>query len=390
MEDGAPTTTAPVSGASRFEFAPPRRFVLPAVLLLLSERPSYGYNLEKDLLEFNVGRIDRPTVYRALADLEVDGLVESWSEAPSAGQARRVYGVTPLGERVLRVWMHVIKKERDSLGNVLRRYQATGTIDAVLAEVDGGWAAALGFGWSPVSATSVLPRRLNAVDGDWRYTSPESSLQAVTANGRAGGELLGNDQPGGQGDQGTPAGLASAAGDVVAVEGLRQFQLMPDRSVVLIDVRSTVGPISFGADRLTGSIAADITDGAIRPGSQPSAHVEIAVDGLRSGNRVYDAELLRRIDARRFPAATLDLRQCLAVGSTGRYRVAGELTFHGVTRPTDGTVDIAVAADGRLVVTGEQVFDIRDFAVPSPTVLMLRIYPDVRVHLHVEAKPEEA
>ena len=390
MEDGAPTTTAPVSGASRFEFAPPRRFVLPAVLLLLSERPSYGYNLEKDLLEFNVGRIDRPTVYRALADLEVDGLVESWSEAPSAGQARRVYGVTPLGERVLRVWMHVIKKERDSLGNVLRRYQATGTIDAVLAEVDGGWAAALGFGWSPVSATSVLPRRLNAVDGDWRYTSPESSLQAVAANGRAGGELLGNDQPGGHGDHGTPARLASAAGDVVAVEGLRQFQLMPDRSVVLIDVRSTVGPISFGADRLTGSIAADITDGAIRPGSQPAAHVEIAVDGLRSGNRVYDAELLRRIDARRFPAATLDLRQCLAVGSTGRYRVAGELTFHGVTRPTDGTVDIAVAADGRLVVTGEQVFDIRDFAVPSPTVLMLRIYPDVRVHLHVEAKPEEA
>jgi hypothetical protein len=26
--------------------------------------------------------------------------------------------------------------------------------------------------------------------------------------------------------------------------------------------------------------------------------------------------------------------------------------------------------------------------VPSPTVLMLRIYPDVRVHLHVEADLE--
>ncbi len=39
--------------------------------------------------------------------------------------------------------------------------------------------------------------------------------------------------------------------------------------------------------------------------------------------------------------------------------------------------------------TGEQVFDIRDFDVPSPTVLMLRIYPDVRVHLHVEAELEE-
>ena len=74
----------------------------------------------------------------------------------------------------------------------------------------------------------------------------------------------------------------------------------------------------------------------------------------------------------------------------GRYSVSGDLTFHGVTRPRDGTVNVEVGADRRLVVTGEQVFDIRDFDVPSPTVLMLRIYPDVRVHLHVEADLEEA
>jgi hypothetical protein len=239
-----------------------------------------------------------------------------------------------------------------------------------------------------VSTTSVAPRRFNTVDGDWRYITPESALQAVASSEESRGETVEDDQPENYVDGSIPAGPASAGADIVAVEGLRHFRLTPDRSVVLIDVRSTVGPISFGADGLTGSIAADITDGAIRPRSHPSAHVEIAVDGLRSGNRVYDAELLRRIDARRFPTATLDLGRCLAVGSTGRYRVAGELTFHGVTRPTEGTVDIAVAADGRLVVTGEQVFDIRDFAVPSPTVLMLRIYPDVRVHLHVEAKPE--
>ena len=30
---------------SRIELAPPRRFALPAVLLLLSERPGYGYEL---------------------------------------------------------------------------------------------------------------------------------------------------------------------------------------------------------------------------------------------------------------------------------------------------------------------------------------------------------
>src|SRR5580658_3942033 len=137
MED---SVAAGAGKTSRFELAPPRRFILPAVLLLLSERPGYGYGLVPRLEEFRFGHVDRPAIYRALAQLERDGLVEASSESPTAGQARRVYNVTPLGERMLRTWMGVVKEEYDYLGNVLRRYQATGTADAVLAEVEGGWA----------------------------------------------------------------------------------------------------------------------------------------------------------------------------------------------------------------------------------------------------------
>jgi DNA-binding PadR family transcriptional regulator len=336
--------------------------VLPAILLLLSEQPGYGYSLEKDLRDLDFGKIDRPTIYRALAHLEKDGLVQSWSEAPKAGQVRRVYGITPLGERVLRVWMSVIKEERDCLGRVLRRYQATGTLDAVLAEVEGGWAAALGSGWSPVSPTSTAQRRLRPIG---ETSNDDDHLDLDTT------ELL------------------LAAASLAEGPSLRQFRLVPDRSVVLIEVRSTVGPISFGAQGVTGTVVADVAGGALRSGMPPTAEIEIAVDGLRSGNSVYDAELLRRIDARRFPVASIRLAECAAIGAGNRYRLAGELTFHGVTRSVGGTVSVAVISDRRLVVTGEQIFDIRDFDVPSPTVLMLRIYPDVRVHLHVEAEFEE-
>ena len=40
-----------------------------------------------------------------------------------------------------------------------------------------------------------------------------------------------------------------------------RFRLVPDRSVVLIEVRSTVGPLSFGAIGITGSIEAACRDG---------------------------------------------------------------------------------------------------------------------------------
>ena len=168
-----------------------------------------------------------------------------------------------------------------------------------------------------------------------------------------------------------------------------RFAVVPDRSVVLIEARSTVGPITFGAVGVTGVIEAEVHDGAGAAGAAPpSAHLEIEVTGLRSGNGLYDAELLRRIDARRHPVVTLDLRGCTRGGL--RRSVPRRRRHHLPRRhPPDRRHGQRVPAqpDRKLVVSGEQVFDIRDFDIASPTVLMLRIYPDVLVQLQVEAEP---
>ncbi len=333
---------------SRFELAPPRHFLLPAILLLLSEEPGYGYGLVKELRGFRFGSVDRPSVYRALAQLEGDGLVESWPGEATAGQTRRVYGLTPEGERTLRAWMGVIKEERVCLDEVLRRYQATGTVDAALAEVEGRWASVIGRGWSPVSATSRPHHRM--VGG-------EGASRAVAA--RHEGERSG---------------------------GVRHYEILADRSVLLIEARSTVGPISFGAIGLIGRIDAVVADGRVAVDPAPVANLEVPVDQLRSGNGLYDAELLRRIDGHRFPTVAIELRELLPIGNDDRYRLNGSVSFHGVTRDVAGTASIAVNDAGHLVVTGEQMFDIRDFDLTSPTVLMLRIYPDVRVRLQLEAE----
>jgi polyisoprenoid-binding protein YceI len=138
---------------------------------------------------------------------------------------------------------------------------------------------------------------------------------------------------------------------------------------------------------VTGQREVTVEDGTVRAESVRSAHLEIEVGHLRSGNALYDAELLRRIDARRHPTVTLDLRSCRSAGAIGRYHVDGEITFHGSTRVLDGTVEVSVTPAGKVVVSGEQVIDIRDFDIDSPTVLMLRIYPDVVVQLHIESVP---
>jgi polyisoprenoid-binding protein YceI len=73
----------------------------------------------------------------------------------------------------------------------------------------------------------------------------------------------------------------------------------------------------------------------------------------------------------------------------GRYRVSGDLTFHGVTRPVEGEVSVSMPdGDKTLVFEGEQTFDIRDFGVQPPKILMLKVHPDVKVRVRVVAEQE--
>lgn len=358
--EASPATEA----AARFGLAPPRRFLLPAILLLLSERPGYGYGLGGRLRDLQLGHVDRPAVYRALAALKADGLVEA-TEPDHAGSVRRVYAVTPLGERVLRVWMGVIREEQAHLSEVIRRYQATGRTDAVLSEVESGWMPEIEIGWSSVSTTSMWRRRLMPLDGDGQEAND-------SADGSGGPTLL---------REATSSNHRPSPDECAP----KDFVIDTERSAVLIDVRSTVGPISFGSTGVEGSLYASVVDGMVNTDVPPSGWLTVEVRALTSGNKLYDAELHRRVNSRRFPTARVELRDCTPSSPGSRFRLRGDLTFHGVTRQTEGTVYVESLSEDRIVISGEQAFDMRDFAVPSPTVLMLRIFPDVRVRLHAEA-----
>lgn len=124
----------PANCRCQFSTAPPRQFVYPALLLLLAEEPRHGYRLVDALLRLGFGPFDRPGVYRALADLERDGLLRSWSASPTAGSKRHVYALTGDGFAALAHWMTVVEDEQASLSAVLKRYDAI--LDGVPVDED--------------------------------------------------------------------------------------------------------------------------------------------------------------------------------------------------------------------------------------------------------------
>jgi PadR family transcriptional regulator, regulatory protein PadR len=91
------------------------------LLSVLSSGPGHGYSIITRLRDRSGGAFDLPegTVYPALHRLEQAGLLDSsWEQV--AGRRRRIYRITPTGERALadeaREWMSFSKSVAMVLG----------------------------------------------------------------------------------------------------------------------------------------------------------------------------------------------------------------------------------------------------------------------------------
>ena len=96
------------------------RFGEPALLRLIADGPTHGYELLERLPAL-VGdeRVDVGNVYRALRALEEDGLVVSEWSADLPGPAKRTYTLTDEGRALLGEWERALGSLRDDLTNFL-------------------------------------------------------------------------------------------------------------------------------------------------------------------------------------------------------------------------------------------------------------------------------
>jgi len=98
------------------------RFAEPAILTLLAERPTHGYELLERLPELlGEERVDVGNLYRFLRALEQDGVVTSEWSAELPGPAKRTYALTDDGRALLDAWVDALAGLRGGLDEFLRR-----------------------------------------------------------------------------------------------------------------------------------------------------------------------------------------------------------------------------------------------------------------------------
>jgi polyisoprenoid-binding protein YceI len=165
-----------------------------------------------------------------------------------------------------------------------------------------------------------------------------------------------------------------------------EYRIDPDRSQVLIDARSSLHPIHSSARGLDGFLEIEVLGGGrVNLQSPATAKLSFPVDALSSGNALEDRELKRRIDARRFPSIDGVLDELRESGRDGRYVARGDLTFRGVTNTYEDELTIQQVDERTLEITGEHTFDIREFGMDPPKIMMFRVEPDVKVRVELLA-----
>ena len=97
-----------------------------------------------------------------------------------------------------------------------------------------------------------------------------------------------------------------------------------------------------------------------------AGNLSLTVDHLSSGNRMEDRELQRRIDSRRYPKIEGTLDKIAPSEESESYLVGGDMA-------------------------GKSTFDIREFGMEPPRILLLKVEPDVEIRVEIFAtkEPEE-
>lgn len=166
-----------------------------------------------------------------------------------------------------------------------------------------------------------------------------------------------------------------------------RFRIVSGQSKLRVTAKSNIHPIHGEAEALEGYVDVALLDGQPDLSAPAAARLELQVDRIKADNALYENELRRRLDIRRYPRIVGELTRAAAIGD-GQYQVEGNLTFHGTTRALSTPMTLRVHEGQRVEAEWEQRIDIRDFNLTAPRILAFKVEPEIDVSLKVVAEKE--
>jgi polyisoprenoid-binding protein YceI len=165
-----------------------------------------------------------------------------------------------------------------------------------------------------------------------------------------------------------------------------RYLVVSDESPVTIDASSSMHPVRATSTALAGTVEFELGDHGRPDLDRPyRAELRLALTSIRSGNRLQDREMHRRLDSRHHPEIAVEATEVTRSGGDQHYRAIARLTVRGFTREVDADIRLAIDGD-RVVIEGERVIDMRWFGIQPPRLVLLKVQPEVVVRVRITAR----
>lgn len=122
------------------------------------------------------------------------------------------------------------------------------------------------------------------------------------------------------------------------------------------------------------------------------AVLRVPVASFDSGNNRRDRKMREVTEAERYPIVEFratdfqsELWGRASEGHAGRWRVTGDLTFHGRTHPVEVTADVAINED-RVRIRAQFPISLTRFEVERPSILWASIGDKIRIDARIVAR----
>ena len=117
-----------------------------------------------------------------------------------------------------------------------------------------------------------------------------------------------------------------------------------------------------------------------------SSQIRVAADVLKfdSGNSNRDSHAMEVVGYRKYPKVSF-ASTSVKPGRDG-YDVAGDLTFHGQTRPVNFHVTPKLTP-GRIEISGQFAVKLSEFGVERPSLMLVPVKDELTIRFDLFAKP---
>lgn len=158
----------------------------------------------------------------------------------------------------------------------------------------------------------------------------------------------------------------------------RSYRVVRNRSKLWADVKATLQQIRIEASDFEGEFDLPAEDEHLVAGPVTRGSIRLATASLDGGNRLFNRDLHRTIESRKYRDVVGEIREIVAGAEPDEFVVRGVLRLHGERSEVEGRVKAAYLEAGRVRLTGESSFHIRDHGIQPRRLVVLTVEPTVR------------